>query len=338
MFSKPYDVICIGDVTTDAFIRLRDAHLNCKVNHHDCELCLRFGDKVPFEYVKVIKAVGNAANASVALARMGLKTSIISNVGDDQNGQECRAELQKNGIDISNVKVNKGKPTNYHFVLWYDVDRTILVNHIAYDYKLPKIQNTKWIYLTSVGANFGYHKEVLDYLNANPKVKLAFQPGSTQIKMGYNELSTVYKQADVLVVNLEEAERILHEAKINNKAQADDNPKKILKLLHELGPKLCLITDGPDGAYMYDGDHFYHMPIYPDPRPPLERTGCGDAWSATFVGALALGKTPLEALMLAPINPMSVAQYIGSQEGLLKLDQMNWWLERAPNEYKPKEI
>ncbi len=338
MFSKQYDIICIGDVTTDAFIRLKDAHINCKINHHACELCLRFGDKVPFEFAKVIKAVGNAANASVALTRMGLKTSLVSNVGDDQNGQECRAELQKNHVDISCVKVNKDKPTNYHFVLWYDVDRTILVNHIEYDYKLPKLAKTKWIYLTSVGANFSYHKEVLDYLALNPKVKLAFQPGSTQIKMGYNELAQVYKKADVLVVNLEEAERIIQSTKNNHKSDAEGNPKKLLKQLHELGPKLCLITDGPNGAYMFDGDHYYHMPIYPDPRPPLERTGCGDAWSATFVGALALGKTPLEALMLAPINPMSVAQYIGSQEGLLKLTDMNWWLDRAPEDYKPKEI
>jgi hypothetical protein len=35
---------------------------------------------------------------------------------------------------------------------------------------------------------------------------------------------------------------------------------------------------------------------------------------------------------------MSVAQYIGSQQGLLKLDDMNWWLEKAPESYKPKEI
>ncbi len=338
MFGKHFDIICIGDITTDAFIRLKDAHINCKVNHHTCELCLRFGDKVPFEFAKVVKAVGNAANASVALVRMGLKTTIVSNVGDDQNGLECRAELQKNNLDISYVKVNKGKPTNYHFVLWYDVDRTILVNHVAYEYMLPKLPDTKWIYLTSVGANVGYHKEVTDYLHSNPKVKLAFQPGSMQIKMGFNELEAIYKRADVLVVNLEEAERILREAKIGNKTDAEGSPKKLLKQLSGLGPKLCLVTDGPNGAYMYDGDHYYHMPIYPDPRPPLERTGCGDAWASTFVGALALGKTPLEALMLAPINPMSVAQYIGSQEGLLKLDQMDWWLKKAPEDYKPKEI
>jgi hypothetical protein len=35
---------------------------------------------------------------------------------------------------------------------------------------------------------------------------------------------------------------------------------------------------------------------------------------------------------------MSVAQFVGAQEGLLALDQLEWWLARAPEEYKPKEI
>jgi sugar/nucleoside kinase (ribokinase family) len=78
--------------------------------------------------------------------------------------------------------------------------------------------------------------------------------------------------------------------------------------------------------------------MYPDSRPAFERTGCGDAWASTFVSALAMGKAPLEAMVWAPVNPMSVAQFIGAQEGLLTLDQLEWWLHRAPEEYKPVEI
>ena len=137
MLNKPIDLLAIGDLTTDAFIRLKDAAVHCRLNTEDCELCLRFGDKVPFEYVKVVKAVGNAANAAVAGARLGLKAALVTNVGDDQNGRECVAELQKNSVVTSFVKTHKDRSTNYHFVLWYESDRTILVNHIEYDYALP---------------------------------------------------------------------------------------------------------------------------------------------------------------------------------------------------------
>jgi sugar/nucleoside kinase (ribokinase family) len=350
MFSKQLDILAVGDITTDTFIRLKDAHIHCRVDHEEKELCLPFGEKVPFEYVKIIKAVGNAANVAVTSKRLGLKTAIMTNIGDDQNGKDCLAELQKNGIMTSNVIIHSNKRTNYNFVLWYDVDRTILVNHTDYDYHLPAslIKNKsaktapKWIYLTSLSANtFPYHMQIADYLEANPTIKLAFQPGTYQIKLGIKELERIYKRADFFIVNMEEARRLLLEARPRGEASRsglEASPRDLLKSIHDLGPKLVVITDSSNGAYLFDGDHYYHMPIYPDARPPLERTGCGDAWAATFVGALALGKTPLEALMWAPINPMSVAQFIGSQEGLLHLDQLEWWLSRAPMDYRPKEI
>ena len=365
MLRKQIDILAVGDITSDAFIRLKDAHVHCNLNKEDCELCMRFGDKIPFEYVKVVKAVGNAANAAVAAARLGLKSALISNVGDDQNGKDCMAELEKNKVITTFVKIQKNKPTNYHFVLWYDVDRTILVNHTEFDYRLPQTFHSfsshsrynvnglppKWVYLTSVAANtFPYHMEIADYLEANPKIKVCFQPGTFQMKLGIEQLKRIYARTDLLVVNLQEARRLLEtktqagESSSNSaesKWRDGDNKndiKFLLKSLADHGPKLVAITDSTSGAYLFDGDHYYHMPTYPDPRPPFERTGCGDAWTATFVSALAMGKTPLEALTWAPVNPMSVAQFVGSQEGLLSLEQLEWWLHRATDDYRPKEI
>lgn len=331
MFGKKIDFMAIGDTVTDAFIRLKEAEVHCKVNTNDCELCMRFGDKIPFESVKVVKAVGNAANAAVAAARLGLNSALISNLGVDQNGKDCLAELQRNKVITKFIRNHKGKPTNYHFVLWYDVDRTILVNHVDYDYQLPKIPNPKWIYLTSLASTtFPYHGQISDYLKANPDVKLAFQPGTFQMKLGVEKLLEIYKHTEIFFVNFEEAQRIL--------STASRDIKVLLKKLSDFGPKLVIITDNTNGAYFYDGDHYYHMPMYPDPRPAFERTGCGDAFASTFVSALAMGKTPLEALLWAPVNPMSVAQFVGAQEGLLTLDQLEWWIKKAPADYRPKEI
>ncbi len=331
MFHKPLDLIAIGDIATDAFIRLKEAEVNCRIDNNACEICMPFGDKIPFEYAKVIKGVGNAANAAVAGSRLGLRSALVANIGNDQNGHECMNELQRNHVVTSYVKKNSGKATNYHFVLWYGAERTILVNHVDYDYHLPKLPEARWVYLTSLAGNtFPYHIAVADYLEAHPKVRLAFQPGTFQMKLGFDELKRIYLRTDVFVVNVEEAQRML---------QTDSRDVKILmKKIHEKGPKLVLVTDGPKGAYMFDGDHSYFMPIYPDPKPPLERTGCGDAFASTFVSALAMGKSPLEALTWAPVNPMSVAQFVGAQEGLLTLDQIEWWLQRAPGDYRVKEI
>ena len=80
------------------------------------------------------------------------------------------------------------------------------------------------------------------------------------------------------------------------------------------------------------------MPPYPDPKPPLNRTGAGDAFASTFTSAFALGKSIREALRSAPINSAYVVQQIGAQKGLLMREQLEKYLAIAPENYRPRKI
>jgi sugar/nucleoside kinase (ribokinase family) len=332
-FKKPSDFIAIGDIAVDAFIKLKDAHVNCKLNNEDCEICMKFGDKIPYEFDAVVPGVGNAANAAVAAARLGLSSAIVGNVGKDMHGKECELALESNKVSTDYIIEQKNKKTNYHYVLWYGAERTILVKHEDFSYFLPKFPAPKWIYLSSMAASSaGFYNKIADYLEKNPSVKLAFQPGTFQLELGADKLKRIYARTDVFAVNVEEAQRIL------GMNETDRDIKSLCERLVSLGPKIILLTDGPNGAYFFDQGKLYMMPIYPDQKPPYERTGAGDAFSSTFVAALALGKTPLEALAWAPINSMSVVQYIGAQEGLLTREKLEEWLAKAPLDYKPKEL
>jgi ribokinase len=342
LFKKPFDFIAIGDIAVDAFIKLKDAHINCKLNNEDCEICMKFGDKIPYEFDAVVPGVGNAANAAVAAARLGLSSALVANVGKDERGKECERILQENNVSTDYVVEQAGKNTNYHYVLWYGAERTILVKHQDFVYSLPIRPGRtapKWIYLSSMGAaSEKFHDTLADYLEKNPSVKLAFQPGTFQMELGKERLKRIYAQTEVFAANVEEGQRIL------GVDETDRDIKSLCERLVALGPKTILLTDGPLGAYLFwkeDGAadfKLYKMPLYPDPKPPCERTGAGDAFSSTFVAALALGKTPLEALTWAPINSASVVQYIGAQEGLLTRQKLEEWLEKAPVDYKPKEL
>lgn len=328
---KQLDFLAIGDITTDAFIRIKDAKVNCDIRHEHCLLCLRFGDKVPYEFVEIVKAVGNSANASVSASRLGLKSGLITNIGSDQNGADCLAVLKKENIDTSYVSHHKKMETNYHYVLWYEAERTILVKHQPYPYKLPKIVEPKWLYLSSLGGDtVSYHDEIINYVKSHSQVKLAFQPGTFQINLGKDKLKELYARTEVFICNKEEAQKILDDK--------TNDLKTLLTLIHNLGPKLTLITDGPLGAYFYDGVDFFFMPTYPDPKPPYSRTGAGDAYASTFVSALALGKTSEKGLQWAGINSMSVVQQIGAQKGLLPQIEIEKWMEKAPSNYKLNKI
>jgi sugar/nucleoside kinase (ribokinase family) len=117
-----------------------------------------------------------------------------------------------------------------------------------------------------------------------------------------------------------------------------DSLKDLADALHTLGPKIVVITDGPNGSYAsYDGK-LVSIPNYPDPAPPLDRTGAGDAFASTIVAALAHGESIETALTWAPINSMNVVQHLGAQAGLLKREDIDHYLASAPEDYRAKEI
>lgn len=327
---QPLDILAIGDIVTDAFIRIKDAAVHCKIDDEACELCLSFGDKVPYQSVEEIRAVGNSANAAVCASRLGLHSALVAGVGDDLNGKNCLETLTENGVETSYISISKQYPTNYHYVLWYDVDRTILVKHAPFTYTIPQLETQpKWVYLSSLGEPAkDFHTEILDYLHMHPEVKLAFQPGTFQMKMGIEGLKGIYARADFLCLNKEEAERILD--------LPSTDPKTLLADLAKLGPKIVIVTNGIKGAYAYHHGDMYFMPVYP--HVPFERTGAGDSFAATIVSALASGKSIEEALTWAPINAMSVVQYVGAQRGLLNQTKLLAYLTKAPADYVLEKI
>jgi len=325
------DFLAIGDIVIDAFIRLKDAHVHCKIDSDACELCVRFGDKVPYESVTIVPAVGNSPNAAVSAARLGLNVGLIANIGDDRHGEECLESLKIDGVTTEYISIEKNKLTNYHYVLWYDVDRTILIKHTEFEYKLPPLPEVSWMYLSSLANNsLPYHQEIAEFLKNHPETKLAFQPGTFQIKLGTEKLKDLYARTEIFFCNLEEAETILG-------VQSKD-VLTLSKGIQTLGPKIVSISDGPNGAYLYFNDELWHIPVYPDIAPPLDRTGAGDAFASTITCALALGKSPTEALSWGPINSMSVVQEIGAQKGLLPRAKLEEYLKNAPEDYKASKI
>ena len=329
--TQQYDFIALGDITIDAFIQLsqKDARVVCDTEGRACQLQMNFGDKLPYEDVTVVNAVGNAPNAAVSAHRLGLRSAIVTNLGHDRNGKDCLDQLRKENVHTEFVKVHEGKKTNYHYVLRYGAERTILIKHEEYPYILPDFGTApRYLYFSSIGENGKqFHHDVAAYLQKNPDTKLAFQPGTFQIRLGYEELKDLYEMTEIFFCNKEEAQTILN-------TKETDVPT-LLREMKTRGPKIPVITDGPNGAFALDGDDVWFIPMYPDPAPPVDRTGAGDSFSSTFTAALARGNDIQTALQWGPINSMSVVQYIGAQEGLLSQDKIDEYLAKPPTYYVP---
>lgn len=322
------DFLAVGDIVTEPFIRLQDASVHCDIDNENCTISMRWGDKIPYESAEVVHAVGNSPNAAVAAARLGLNTAIATDIGNDDIGKGDLAQLKKEGIATKYVRTHKGMVSNYHYVLSYESERTILVKHETYPYRFPKMPAPRYLYLSSLAANsLPYHKEIEAYLAQNPDIFLTLQPGTFQMKLGVTDLKGLYDRANLLVINKEESERILA------LPAGHHDIKELLEKTRALGPSIVIITDGRNGAYSYDGTEMLSVPMYPDDREPKERTGAGDAFASSVTAALALGKPLKEALLWGPINSMAVVQEIGAQKGLLTRAQLEAYLAKAPSRY-----
>jgi sugar/nucleoside kinase (ribokinase family) len=332
--SQQYDFVAIGDILIDAFIQLNKDQADVSIDQDTGRKTLQmpFGSKLPYDNVVVVPAVGNSPNAAVSAHRLGLETALVTNLGHDKFGKECLEALRTEGIHTDFVKIHEDKGTNYHYVLRYGPERTILINHEHYPYALPDFPVApKFFYFSSVGEHgIPFHHEIADYLKNN-ETKLAFQPGTFQIKVGHEEIRDIYENTEIFFCNKEEAQEILK--------STEQHIPTLIRGIRELGPTLPVITDGPNGAFVVDADdQAWQMPMFPDPAPPVDRTGAGDSFSSTFTAAIIQGKDPAEALSWGPINSMSVVQHIGAQAGLLPMAELQKHLENRPGDYVASKI
>lgn len=331
--ATPYDFVAVGDITIDAFIQLsqKDATVVEDAQGRK-KLQMNFGDKLPYEDVTIVNAVGNAPNAAVSAHRLGLRSALVTNIGHDRYGKDCLDALRREGVATDYVKIHEEKKTNYHYILRYGAERTILIKHEHYPYQLPTFETPpRFIYFSSVGEDaLPFHHTIAEYVKEHPETTLVFQPGTFQIRVGYEALKDLYAVTSIFFCNKEEAQAIL--------GTDESDVPTLVKQFSTLGPRIPVITDGPHGAYALDGDAVWHMPMYPDPAPPVDRTGAGDSFSSTFTAAIALGLPVKEALARGPINSMSVVQHIGAQKGLLTQTELDEYLQNAPPDYVPQRV
>lgn len=309
-----FDLVTIGDATIDTFIKVHDAEV--LAHKGERELCVGYGDKIAVDSLVHLVA-GNAANNAIGAKRLGLKSAIYVNVGDDSSGERIVKKLKEEGVSCQYVVVNKGMESNFSAVLNFQGERTIFVYHQPWKYHLPDLEKCQWIYFTSLSPSFSSYNIVgeLAYYLERTGTKLLYNPGTYQIQSGVKKTVKLLLLSAVFIVNVEEAKRILgfgEEKKIP--------VKKLLKSLADLGPKMVVITGGSYGSYSFDGTSYFRLGIFP--AKLLEMTGAGDAYATGLLAGLFYGQDLAEAMRWGAANGASVVEAIGPQAGLLTYEGM----------------
>ncbi|HJX59279.1 hypothetical protein A2V61_01140 [Candidatus Woesebacteria bacterium RBG_19FT_COMBO_47_8] len=320
--NEQFDLLSIGDASLDVFIAPTESEEFCRVDTKECFIAFSYGEKIPVKNLE-FSIGGNAANNSVGTTRLGVKTGLVLTLGDDSVGNQLVERLKAESVDLTYVIQQPSTASNFSTIVTYGGERTIFTYHAPRSYEFPvQLPAAPWVYLTSMGESFRpFYNHIVDWLKKNPNTKLAFNPGTWQLRVGLEGIGDVLGLTHVLFVNREEAE------KLANMPDSHGKEKELLTAVGKLGPKIAVITDGNNGSYIGDGQTFLKAGVFP--VDAYERTGAGDAFGSGTLSAIIKGKSFEEALTWGTINSASVIGYTGAQKGLLRAEEMPEWIERA---------
>ncbi len=312
-----FDILSIGGTALDVFLELHEATVNCRIDNNACQLCINFADKIPVQNVTNVPGVGTAPNNAVGSARLGLKAALYTIIGNDSPGKDSLAVFKKEKVATKYVMVDKKNRTDYSSILSFQGERTLLTFQVPRKYSLPAGIKTEWIFLGALPDGHKLlHSQIVKKVKKD-KVKIGYNPGAHELRDGIDGMKDILKVTEVFIVNKEEAWRLIGK---------DEDIKILLTKLKKYGPKLVVITDGKNGACCFDGENFYHQPIFN--LPVVEKTGAGDAFATGLVSALIHGLDVKTAMRYGAANSASVVGYVGAQAGLMTKSQMKKFLDQ----------
>lgn len=307
-----FDVICIGGATVDLFLLIDPQNPHIKFNKEENELYIHLGDKVVLEGSKLTVG-GNANNLAVGIRRLGFRTALMAEIGNDEFAGEILDNLRAHGVPLTFIKKTQ-TVTSFSVVLNFEEDRTVFTRKVEreHDFNFRSFQ-TEWVYLTSLGNKWEKVYKRIEKIVRGRGPKLAFNPGPAQLDKGLSSFSSVLECSEILILNRQEGERIL-----NSK---DLTINDLLFGLKKFGPKIVVITDGENGSFAVNerGEIFEKGAIK---VRVVSATGAGDAYSSGFMGAILSNRTLEEAMEWGTKNAASVIKLIGAQKGLLKLEEI----------------
>lgn len=312
------DIITIGTATRDVFLTsslfkvLRDPEHLKRIGFKTGEAeCFAFGSKI--EVKEPVFAVGGgAANTAVTFARQGFRTAALMKVGVDLSAKAVAGELKLEGVAPLLVP-DKKKGTGYSTILLAPGgERTILVYRGASgdlkknEVPFPKLK-AKWAYIAPGSIPFSVMEAIVARLKKNGAM-IAMNPSKDYLSLPAKSIKKLFASLDIISVNREEA------AYVTGAPYA--NERKIFRAFDEMVPGIAVVTDGPRGAMVSDGEFIYRSGVFKE-KKIVDRTGAGDAFGSGFVAGMMRKNDIHYALRLAAANATSVVEHVGGALGAL---------------------
>jgi 5-dehydro-2-deoxygluconokinase len=256
---------------------------------------------------------GFAGNVATGLARLGVRTAIVSRVGDEGHGEFVRDFLDREGVDTRFLAVDPYWQTPPTFIEVWAPDRfpiTFYRKPTAPDWQLSpedfdaeEVADAALLYATGTGlAQSPSRETTLDALRAHRGTTifdLDWRPALWNDPGEFPPLAReAAARAEVVVGNEEEVAA----------AALPDRPRRLV------------LKRGGEGATVYDGDKETHVPAHP--VDVVNGLGAGDAFAAALGHALLNGLPLVEGVRRGSVAGALVAAQLACSEAMPTLPEL----------------
>ena len=222
---------------------------------------------------------GSAANTIVGLARLGVDTSIIGKIAEDEDGDLIEYNLAVNGVYTNNLIYSDTGSTgkclgfvdsNGERCLYKDpgVNDEIKVGEI----NPLNIMRCKIMHYTSfVGDSFNAQIDLLELLSQ--ETLLSFDPGMLYVQKGFDALKPILERTNILLINESELRLLCN----NNEAPL----KELVIAFLDLGIETVVVKQGSSGVHAINNNEECHVEAFK--CDVVDTTGAGDSFNSGFL-------------------------------------------------------
>lgn len=304
-----YDLIAMGRVGVDIY----------PLQHH-----------VPLEDVRTFEKFlgGSATNVTVAAARHGRRTAVITRTGDDAFGRYVHHELRRLGVDDTFVSAVDGPPTPVTFCevfppddfpLWfyrYPTAPDLMIE--LKSLPLNDIQSAKIFWTTVTGLSQepsrAAHHAAWDARGRRPHtvLDLDYRP------MFWDDPQAARREVDAALDHVTIAVGNREECEV---ATGETDPDRAADALLARGLELAVVKRGPAGVLAATRDERVDLAAFP--VDVLNGLGAGDAFGGALCHGL-LAQWPLEqTLRFANVAGAIVASRLECSTAMPTTDEVD---------------
>jgi len=322
-FAAMKSILGIGNALTDILAVLQDDSLlnyyhlpRGSMQHVDRETGEKIWQTLKPMGVQYV-AGGSSANTITGTAVLGMPSTFIGKVGDDELGSLFQSDQARNGIKSTLFKGNAASGRAMVFITAPNAERTFAVYLGAAIELVPKDLTLEYFRGHDYFHIEGYLVQNQDLVRR--AVELAKEAGLViSIDMAsYNVVESndaflhdiIEKYVDIVFANEMEAEAF-------TKMQPREALDEIAKICD-----IAIVKIGKDGSMVKSGDEYHYIEAWP--ADTIDATGAGDMYAAGFLFAHAHGLSLKMCGDVGSIVAAKVVEVIGP-----KIDIPRWKLAK----------